>query len=100
MKNFKMTEKPVLKVLDDFPMGASCRSFHITDINAGWRVFKPEVDISKCIGCFRCYFVCPDGAIHMNENKKAEIDYDFCKGCGVCAFECKPNVINMVKEKK
>ena len=100
MKDFEMSGKPRLDRLNDFPMGASCPSFHITDINAGWRVFKPVVDLEKCIGCYRCYYVCPDGAIHMSDNKKAVLDYDFCKGCGTCAFECKPKAIKMIKEVK
>ena len=100
MKNFKMTEKPVLRRIEDFPIGSSCKSFHITDINAGWRVFKPLIDSEKCVNCYRCYFVCPDGAIHLNDDNKFEIDYDFCKGCGVCAYECKIKAIDMIKEEK
>lgn len=99
MKNFKMTDKPKLQSIEDFPIGSSCKSFHITDINAGWRVFRPLLDKEKCVSCFRCYLVCPDGAIHQAEDK-FEIDYDFCKGCGVCAHECKLNAIDMIKEEK
>lgn len=98
MKNFKMSSKPKWNSLADIPMGSSCTSFHITDTNSGWRVFKPVINIDKCIGCFRCYLVCPDGAIHMTAEKKAEVDYDFCKGCGICAHECKSKSIDMVKE--
>jgi len=100
MKDFEMSSRPEWRSLSDIPMGSSCPSFHITDINAGWRVFKPVVHIEKCIGCYRCYYVCPDGAIHMTSGKKAQMDFDFCKGCGICAHECKPKAIEMIKEEK
>lgn len=100
MKGFKRSETPRLENLSDYPMGSSCPSFHITDMNAGWRVFKPVIDIDKCVACFRCYLVCPDGAIHQADHGKFEIDYDYCKGCGICAKECKIKAIEMVKEAK
>ncbi len=99
MKDFKMSDKPKIESLKDVPFGSSCKSFHITDKNAGWRVFKPVLDVDKCVNCYRCYYVCPDAAIHLN-NDVFEIDYDFCKGCGVCSYECKLQAIDMVKEVK
>jgi len=99
MKDFKVKKAPKLEKLSDFPMGSSCESFNITEINAGWRVFKPVLDVDKCVNCYRCYLVCPEGAIHKN-NDKFEIDEDFCKGCGLCAHECKVNAISMIKETK
>ena len=100
MKDFKRVPVPTLERLDQYPLGSSCKSFHITDMNAGWRVFKPVIDKEKCVACYRCYLVCPDGAIHQSEDGKFEIDYDYCKGCGICANECKVKVIEMVKEAK
>lgn len=100
MKNFKRVPLPALNHINDYPMGSSCQSFHITDQNSGWRVFMPVIDEEKCVGCYRCYLVCPDGAIHRNDDQKFEIDYDYCKGCGICAYECKLKSIQMVKEEK
>lgn len=100
MKNFKRVPVPVLEHIEQYPMGSSCPSFHITDQNSGWRVFKPVLNTEKCVACHRCYLVCPDGAIHPSESGKFEIDYEYCKGCGICATECKINAIQMVKEEK
>lgn len=93
-----MVPVPVIKRLADLPMGSSCASFHITEGNAGWRVFRPVIDHDRCVGCHRCYLVCPDGAIHKEADGRFIVDYDFCKGCGVCAYECKPKAIAMDKE--
>lgn len=52
-----------------------------------WRVFKPAIDLKKCISCKICFTFCPDSAIIWKENKP-HIDYDICKGCLVCKREC------------
>lgn len=100
MKGFIKSPIPVLSRLDDYPMGSSCPSFHIVEGNAGWRVFRPVIEHKGCVKCFRCYFVCPDAAIHQDADGAFQIDYDFCKGCGICAYECKPKAIAMIKEAK
>lgn len=93
----KKWEQP--KRINDFPMGSTCDSNHLTSINAGWRTFKPVINYDKCVKCLRCFLVCPDGVIDKS-GEKLEIDYNFCKGCGVCAYECKVKAIDMVKEDK
>lgn len=69
-----------------------------------WRYMKPEVDISKCIGCGTCVSYCPEAAMELksrkskNKNKKiVEIDYNYCKGCSVCASVCPVKAIIMKK---
>lgn len=63
-----------------------------------WRVFRPTIDLEKCIKCWRCWIFCPDAAIARNEYPV--IDYDYCKGCGICANECPVNAIEMGREEK
>ena len=57
-----------------------------------------------CIGCSKCFKVCPYEAITM-ENNKAFIDSDKCKLCRKCVVECPTNAILEInfppkKEKK
>jgi 2-oxoacid:acceptor oxidoreductase gamma subunit (pyruvate/2-ketoisovalerate family)/2-oxoacid:acceptor oxidoreductase delta subunit (pyruvate/2-ketoisovalerate family) len=65
---------------------------------SSWRVFTPEIDEDKCIGCKNCWIFCPETAIDWNdETNKPSIRYNACKGCGVCANECPVNAIEMVR---
>ena len=85
--------------IDNYPLGSTCKSDHLTSINAGWRTYKPVIDQDKCIHCLRCFLVCPDGVIDKSE-ENLTIDYDYCKGCEICAYECPVKCIEMVKEEK
>lgn len=84
---------------EEMEFGSTMAAGRIISPNAGWRVFKPEIDHEKCIRCLLCYVYCPDGVIDKAGSKLA-IDYDFCKGCGICAHECPKKAIAMVKEAK
>ncbi len=64
---------------------------------ASWRVYTPVLDKDKCIGCKRCYILCPEVAISMVDGK-AEINYKNCKGCGVCTEECPVKAIDFIQE--
>ena len=64
---------------------------------SSWRLYKPELDKGKCIGCRRCYILCPEVAISMVDNK-ADINYRYCKGCGICAEECPVKAVELVQE--
>lgn len=64
---------------------------------SSWRLFRPELDKEKCIGCRRCYVLCPEVAISMKDDK-ADINYKHCKGCGICAEECPVNAIDWIQE--
>ncbi len=64
---------------------------------SSWRLFRPEIDAGKCVGCRRCYIFCPEVAIAMAENK-AEINYAYCKGCGICFEECPVKAIAFKQE--
>lgn len=63
-----------------------------------WRVFRPIIDVEKCIKCWRCWIFCPDGVISRNDYPI--IDFEYCKGCGICAQECPVDAIQMEREKK
>jgi len=64
---------------------------------SSWRVFRPELNKEKCIGCRRCYILCPEVAISMIDGK-ADINYRYCKGCGICVEECPVKAIDFVQE--
>lgn len=65
-----------------------------------WRVFKPLLDITKCVKCLRCWIYCPEGTIIRKKDDSVEIDYEYCKGCGICAEVCKVKAIVMEREGK
>lgn len=96
--------KPQVKKNYQFPQSKAEMPFApgsaagiLVDINAGWRTYKPLIDINKCSNCLQCWLLCPDGVIGKDK-KRLEIDYDYCKGCGICAYECPKKAITMVKE--
>jgi len=65
---------------------------------SSWRVYTPEIDVEKCIGCKNCWIFCPETAIQWDEEKNTPwIRYEACKGCGLCANECPVNAIEMVR---
>ncbi|MBM3292625.1 4Fe-4S dicluster domain-containing protein [Candidatus Bathyarchaeota archaeon] len=65
---------------------------------ASWRVKRPIIDNSRCVGCKLCISYCPEAAIKHVENR-VKIDYRFCKGCGICVNECPVKAITLVKER-
>ena len=65
---------------------------------AGWRVFRPVIETTRCTRCFLCFALCPEGAIRLDAQNYPIIDYDHCKGCLVCVAECPPQVIRQVRE--
>ena len=61
------------------------------EYNTGtWRAYKPIHDPEKCVNCLRCWILCPDSAVIVEDGKQMGFDYDHCKGCGICARECPP----------
>jgi len=98
MKNrpgIKKWKRP--KHIDEYRVGPGFDAGHLVAGNAGWRTFRPVVNLEKCTGCYKCYLLCPDGVI-FKKDKKVAIDFDFCKGCGLCSYECPARAIAMVKE--
>ncbi|HSV42914.1 MAG TPA: 2-oxoacid:acceptor oxidoreductase family protein [Methanomassiliicoccales archaeon] len=69
-----------------------------TQVRTGtWRTRTPRYLEDKCVKCVRCWFICPDAAIHRTADDHITIDYDHCKGCGMCSTVCPPKAIEMVK---
>lgn len=65
-----------------------------------WRTRTPRYLRDKCVRCARCWFICPDAAIHRQADDHIDIDYDHCKGCGICASVCPTKAIEMAKGAK
>lgn len=61
------------------------------------RVFRPKIDLKKCVKTYRCYAVCPENAIVM-ENGFPKINYDVCTGCLICLRECPCGAITEERE--
>lgn len=65
---------------------------------AGWRVFRPEIDLQRCTRCALCFALCPEGAIRLAADSTPWIDAVHCKGCLVCVHECPTGAILAVRE--
>jgi len=48
-----------------------------------------------CVGCDKCVFVCPYGAITAQPISSPRIDPDKCVGCGACQMVCPHNAIQV-----
>jgi len=64
---------------------------------SSWRLYRPVFNDAKCVGCRRCFILCPEVAIGMTNNK-AVVNYKHCKGCGICYEECPTKAIDWVQE--
>ncbi len=42
----------------------------------------------KCVGCDKCEFICPYGAIEAQSFATPQVSLEACKGCGACAIVC------------
>lgn len=66
---------------------------------ASWRMFRPVIDVDKCIGCKFCWIYCPETAYTWNvEENKPELEYRKCKGCQICVNECPVGAIEWKRE--
>lgn len=54
-------------------------------------------DKEKCTGCGVCVKVCPQGVIHLIENKAKMTDYVSCMECGACQLNCEFDAIELTK---
>jgi len=62
---------------------------------------RPQIDMTKCIGCGICSRGCPAGAMQM-EGRKAEatlrIHLDRCLFCGECERSCPQGAIELTAD--
>ncbi len=65
---------------------------------AGWRLYRPVLQRSRCTRCFMCFALCPEGAVQLDADNYPVIDYAHCKGCLVCMAECAPRAIDELRE--
>ena len=58
-------------------------------------VNKAVIDREKCISCYSCDNICPQGAIKYAKVKKTK-----CIGCGRCSKVCPKKAISFINEEK
>ncbi len=100
-RSYEEVKGPIQAVVKDAPaqkVDINVGGYGVLKDVSSWRVFTPEIDNDKCIGCKNCWIFCPETAIEWNEEtKRPSIRYNACKGCGVCANECPVDCIEMVR---
>ncbi|HAD04288.1 MAG TPA: ferredoxin [Desulfuromonas sp.] len=47
-----------------------------------------QLDVEVCIGCGRCFEVCPHQVFALAGKKAEIVDKDACMECGACARNC------------
>ncbi len=57
-----------------------------------------KIDREKCVGCKACVQVCPFGALHIDQERKAVVDPSVCTLCGACVEVCKFDAMEIVRE--
>lgn len=95
--------RPVIKKyipprhVDEYPTGIIAPAGQLVSGSEGWSTQKPALQWDRCVGCLRCYVLCPDACIVRHEGKII-VDARFCKGCGICAAECPVQAIVLREE--
>ena len=66
----------------------------------GWRVDTPQFEAARCVNCMRCFLLCPDGSIALEDGQVTGIHYNYCKGCGICSEVCSAGAIHMMSRQE
>lgn len=72
-----------------------CRLRCLWCANPEGQSFFPEIGYiaANCLGCGRCFEVCPAGAIETGPNR---VNRDLCTVCGACVAVCPSQALTMV----
>ncbi len=53
------------------------------------------LDEEKCIGCGRCFEVCPHAVFSIKNKKARIINKGYCMECGACQKNCPVEAVNV-----
>ncbi len=56
---------------------------------------KAVYDVLECVGCDKCIFICPYGALEFEPFATPKLNEDKCVGCGACQLVCPHHAIQV-----
>jgi coenzyme F420-reducing hydrogenase delta subunit len=56
---------------------------------------KAIYDVQECVGCGKCVFICPYGAIEFEPFATPKVVEEKCVGCGACQLVCPHHAIEV-----
>jgi len=60
-------------------------------------VYKPEVNVEKCVGCGECVEICPVNVYELQDEKSVPVNGDECLGCESCIEVCEHEAITVTE---
>jgi coenzyme F420-reducing hydrogenase delta subunit len=56
---------------------------------------KVVYDVQECVGCDKCIFICPYGALEFESFATPKVNEEKCVGCGACQLVCPHHAIQV-----
>ena len=56
---------------------------------------KAVYDVQECVGCDKCIFICPYGALEFESFATPKVNEEKCVGCGACQLVCPHHAIQV-----
>jgi len=56
---------------------------------------KVIYDVQACVGCDKCIFICPYGALEFESFATPKVNEEKCVGCGACQLVCPQHAIQV-----
>jgi coenzyme F420-reducing hydrogenase delta subunit len=56
---------------------------------------KAVYDVQECVGCDKCIFICPYGALEFESFGTPKVNEEKCTGCGACQLVCPHHAIQV-----